>query len=200
MPLPVTEVERELRHTRRVRYEGYKRADGPVGHRGAPHRRQEPRLPDEDRRAPRRAADPRDVAAPHHRPPLQRARRRGDLRRGALSRRLRDHRAGLQAADRPESDPRISGKSVKQLFGGVKAARTSPRCSPACPPPRSRPSPARCRKSASDGRKPFQLDQCHALDTTSETVRKWYPKWYRKTRRPAALDRRQCRRAASRRR
>ena len=28
MPLPVTEVERELTHTRRVRYEGYKRADG----------------------------------------------------------------------------------------------------------------------------------------------------------------------------
>ena len=28
MPLPVTDVERELRHTRRVRYEGYKRADG----------------------------------------------------------------------------------------------------------------------------------------------------------------------------
>jgi hypothetical protein len=31
-----------------------------------------------------------------------------------------------------------------------------------------------------DGRKPFQLDQCHALDTSSETVRKWYPKWHRK--------------------
>ena len=28
MPLPLTEVERELRHTRRVRFEGYKRADG----------------------------------------------------------------------------------------------------------------------------------------------------------------------------
>ena len=28
MPLPLTDVERELRHTRRVRYEGYKRADG----------------------------------------------------------------------------------------------------------------------------------------------------------------------------
>ena len=28
MPLPVTDVERELTHTRRVRYEGYKRADG----------------------------------------------------------------------------------------------------------------------------------------------------------------------------
>src|SRR5262245_39916170 len=28
MPLPVTTVERELRHTRRVRYEGYRRSDG----------------------------------------------------------------------------------------------------------------------------------------------------------------------------
>src|SRR5262245_66636003 len=28
MPLPVSNVEREHRHTRRVRYEGYKRADG----------------------------------------------------------------------------------------------------------------------------------------------------------------------------
>src|SRR5919109_4197444 len=28
MPLPEIEVERELVHTRRVRYEGYKRADG----------------------------------------------------------------------------------------------------------------------------------------------------------------------------
>src|SRR5947199_6099659 len=28
MPLPVQDVERELTHTRRVRFEGYKRADG----------------------------------------------------------------------------------------------------------------------------------------------------------------------------
>ena len=27
--------------------------------------------------------------------------------------------------------------------------------------------------------KPFQLDKCHALDTTGETVRRYYPKWYR---------------------
>jgi hypothetical protein len=30
-----------------------------------------------------------------------------------------------------------------------------------------------------DGRKPFQLDQCHALETSTETVRKLYPKWHR---------------------
>ena len=27
--------------------------------------------------------------------------------------------------------------------------------------------------------KPFQLDRCHALDTGSETVRRYYPRWYR---------------------
>ena len=27
--------------------------------------------------------------------------------------------------------------------------------------------------------KPFQLDKCHALDSRSRTVAKYYPKWYR---------------------
>jgi hypothetical protein len=27
--------------------------------------------------------------------------------------------------------------------------------------------------------RPFQLGRCHALDTTTETVRRYYPKWYR---------------------
>lgn len=27
--------------------------------------------------------------------------------------------------------------------------------------------------------KPYQLDRCHALEQTSETVRRYYPKWYR---------------------
>jgi Protein of unknown function (DUF2889) len=30
-----------------------------------------------------------------------------------------------------------------------------------------------------DGCKPFQLDQCHALDTRGETVGRYYPRWYR---------------------
>ena len=79
-----------------------------LGHRSAPDRRQEPRQPDEGRRAPRRAADPRDVAAPHHRPALHRAGRERELRRRALSRRLREHRAGLQAADRSQPDEKFS--------------------------------------------------------------------------------------------
>jgi hypothetical protein len=27
--------------------------------------------------------------------------------------------------------------------------------------------------------KPFQLDRCHALDTTGDAVRRYYPKWHR---------------------
>jgi hypothetical protein len=34
------------------------------------------------------------------------------------------------------------------------------------------------REGDGDG-KPFQLDRCHALDTTTDTVRRYYPKWYR---------------------
>jgi hypothetical protein len=30
-----------------------------------------------------------------------------------------------------------------------------------------------------DGTKPFQLDRCHALETTTDTVRRYYPKWYK---------------------
>src|SRR5262245_763229 len=29
------------------------------------------------------------------------------------------------------------------------------------------------------GEKPFQLDRCHALETTTDTVRLYYPRWYR---------------------
>lgn len=35
------------------------------------------------------------------------------------------------------------------------------------------------RDNEDGGRKPFQLDQCHALETSSETVRQFYPRWYR---------------------
>jgi Protein of unknown function (DUF2889) len=37
-----------------------------------------------------------------------------------------------------------------------------------------------------NGNKPFQLDRCHALATTTETVRRYYPRWYRDGLAPAA--------------
>lgn len=33
--------------------------------------------------------------------------------------------------------------------------------------------------NADNGHKPFQLDRCHALESHSEAVRRYYPRWYR---------------------
>ncbi|HJV25377.1 MAG TPA: DUF2889 domain-containing protein [Aromatoleum sp.] len=35
------------------------------------------------------------------------------------------------------------------------------------------------RDNEDSAEKPFQLDRCHALDCSGETVRLYYPKWYR---------------------
>jgi hypothetical protein len=35
------------------------------------------------------------------------------------------------------------------------------------------------REIEESGAKPFQLDRCHALETTTDTVRRYYPQWYR---------------------
>ena len=35
------------------------------------------------------------------------------------------------------------------------------------------------RDNHDDGRRPFQLDRCHALDTGGEAVRLYYPRWRR---------------------
>lgn len=35
------------------------------------------------------------------------------------------------------------------------------------------------RDNADFGGKPFQLDRCHALESSSEAVRRYYPRWYR---------------------
>ena len=38
---------------------------------------------------------------------------------------------------------------------------------------------AELRQREDEGIKPMQLDRCHALDTGGDTVRRYYPKWYR---------------------
>ncbi|MDG3065571.1 DUF2889 domain-containing protein [Thauera mechernichensis] len=35
------------------------------------------------------------------------------------------------------------------------------------------------RDNEDDGVKPFQLDRCHALETSAAAVRAYYPRWYR---------------------
>lgn len=35
------------------------------------------------------------------------------------------------------------------------------------------------RDNEDTGEKPFQLDRCHALETSTDTVRRYYPRWFR---------------------
>jgi hypothetical protein len=110
MPLPVPDVERELTHTRRVRYEGYKRADG-----------------------------------------------LWDIEAHLSDVKNHDYRlkTGVRRAGQPIHEMWLRLTIDRQLaFGEAQEDR-------------------------GDGTRPFQLDQCHALETSSETVKKWYPKWHR---------------------
>lgn len=42
------------------------------------------------------------------------------------------------------------------------------------------------REDSAETGKPFQLDRCHALETTTDNVRRYYPTWYRGA--PAVTD------------
>jgi len=70
-------------------------------------------------------------------------------------------------------------KAVKELLGGVRG------CSHLTEllghfPTLALQTYAGERKDTEDrGGKPFQLDRCHALETSGEAVRLYYPKWFR---------------------
>ena len=185
MPLPVTDVERELRHTRRVRYEGYKRADG---------------LWDIE-------AHLTDIKS-HDNPMKTGVRRAGQpihemWLRVTIDRHLNilDAVAASDAVPYPggcetiaPSYKRLIGlnlartfrKGVKQLFGDVKGCTHLTEMLGGLPTAAIQTFAGEMPEEPVEGRKPFQLDQCHALDTSSETVRKWYPKWHRAKRKTEA--------------
>jgi hypothetical protein len=142
MSLPVTEVERELLHTRRVRYEGYKRADGLWDI--------EAHLTDIKNHDYQLKTGVRRAGQPVHSMWL----------RLTIDRRFNV----VEAAASSEAVPYPGGcetiaPAYRQLVGlnlvrgfrqkgtscsaACAAAPTSPRCSPACRPPRSSRSPAR---------------------------------------------------------
>ena len=179
MPLPVTDVERELRHTRRVRYEGYKRADGlwdleahltdtkshdnpmktGVRRAGQPIHEMWLRLTI-DRHLNILAASASSDAVPYP---------GGCETIAPAYRRL----VGLNLA-------RDFRRGVRKLFGDVKGCTHLTEMLGGFPTAAIQTFAGEMPEERADGRKPFQLDQCHALDTHGETVRKWYPKWYRK--------------------
>jgi hypothetical protein len=183
MPLPVTEVERELRHTRRVRFEGYKRSDG---------------LWDIE-------AHLSDIKS-HDNPMKTGVRRAGQpIHEMWLRLTIDRHLTILDACASSDAVPYPGGcetiapaykrlvglnlarrfrKEVKRLFGEVKGCTHLTEMLVGFPTAAIQTFAGEMPEEHEDGRRPFQLDQCHALDTSGETVKKWYPKWYENPRVP----------------
>ena len=179
MPLPVTSVERELRHTRRARYEGYKRSDG---------------LWDIE-------AHLTDVKS-HDNPMKTGVRRAGQpIHEMWLRLTIDRHFNVLDAVASSDAVPYPGGceaitpsykrliglslarnfrREVKKLFGDVRGCTHLSELLAGFPTAAIQTFAGEMPEEREDGRRPFQLDQCHALDTTGATVRKWYPKWHRK--------------------
>jgi hypothetical protein len=179
MALPLSEVERELTHTRRVRYEGYKRADGlwdieahltdiknhdfslktGVRRAGQPVHSMWIRITI-DRRMNIVAAAASSDAVPYPGGCETIAPAYGKLVGLSL---LKDFR-----------------KKTRELLGGVKGCTHLTEMLGGLPTAAIQTFAGEIPEDRADGGKPFQLDQCHALETSSETVRQWYPKWHRK--------------------
>ncbi len=178
MPLPIQDVERELTHTRRVRFEGYKRADGLWDIEG--------HLTD----------------IKNHDFTLQTGVRRAGLPVHDMSVRLTiDPKLNVVGAVAvSDAVPYPGGcetigpaysklvglnlmggfrKKVRELFGGVRGCTHISEMLGFFPTAAIQTFAGERREAPADGKKPFQIDQCHALDAQSDTVRRMYPKWYR---------------------
>jgi hypothetical protein len=183
MPLPGIEAERELLHTRRIRYEGYKRADGLWDI--------EAHLTDIKNHDYMLKTGVRRAGQPVH----------GMWLRLTIDSKLDivDACASTDAVPYPGgcetivpayrkliglSLVRDFRKSARQLLGGVRGCTHLTEMLAGMPSAAIQSFAGEMKEERDDGKKPFQLDQCHALETTSETVKKWYPRWYENPRVP----------------
>lgn len=180
MSLPVSEVERELTHTRRVRYEAYKRSDGLWDIEGhlLDTKNHDFRLKTGVRRAGQAIHDM--------------------WIRVTIDRNFNilDAVAATDAVPYPGGCDRVPPvyrqliglnlirgfrKKTWEILGGVKGCTHITEMLAGLPTAAIQSFAGEMPEEREDGGKPFQLDQCQALETGSETVRRWYPKWYRKT-------------------
>ena len=177
MPLPVSEVERELTHTRRVRFEGYKRADGlwDIEAHLLDTKNHDFHLKTGVRRAGQAVHDM--------------------WLRVTIDRSFTvlDAQASMDAVPYPGGCEKIPPaykkliglnlvrgfrKRVWEALGGIKGCTHLTEMLAGLPTAAIQTFAGEMPEDSEQGPKPFQLDQCHALETTSDTVKKWYPKWY----------------------
>jgi len=179
MPLPVTEVERELTHTRRVRYEGYKRKDGLFDI--------EAHLTDAKNHDYRLKTGVRRAGQPIHdmwvRITIDRAMT------------ILDAAASSDSVPYPGGCEKIAPEYRKLIglnllrgfrkachaqFGNVRGCTHITELLGGLPTAAIQTFAGEMNEDGErEGEKPFQIDQCHALESTTETVKILYPKWFK---------------------
>lgn len=178
MPLPASAVARLPRHRRSIVFEGYKRADGLWDLEG------------------------RLLDTKHHDYPLSSGlRRAGEAVHDLWLRvtidqefRVRDLEACSDAVPYPGGCDAVAPayrqligasllkgfrKKVDSLVGGVLGCSHLSELLLLVPTAAIQTFAGDLRDNDHGDDKPFQLDHCRALETSSETVRRYYPKWYR---------------------
>ena len=178
MPLPVSEVERELTHTRRIRYEGYKRSDGLWDI--------EAHLLDTKNHDYHLKTGVRRAGQPIHDMWL----------RVTIDRTMNivDAHASMDAVPYPGGCEQIPPaykklvglnllrgfrKQTWELLGSVRGCTHLTEMLAGLPTAAVQTFAGEMKEERDDGTKPFQLDQCHALESSTDTVKKWYPKWFK---------------------
>jgi DUF2889 family protein len=178
MPLPLSDVERELTHTRRVRYEGYKRADGLWDI--------EAHLTDVKNHDFHLRTGVRRAGQAIHDMWVRVTIDRGfTIRAAAASSDTVPYPGGCETI--APAYGQLVGLSLikdfrrktRELLGGVRGCTHLTEMLGGLPTAAIQTFAGESSEEREDGRKPFQLDQCHALETTSQTVQRWYPKWHR---------------------
>ena len=179
MPLPVPDVERELAHTRRVRYEGYKRADGLWDIEG--------HLTDIKNHDYRLKTGVRRAGQPVHSMWLRLTIDRGfNIVDALASSEAVPYPGGCEGAA-PAYRALVGlnllkdfRRKARELLGGVRGCTHLTEMLGGMPTAAIQSFAGEMKEEQDDGSKPFQLDHCLALETSTETVRRWYPRWYRK--------------------
>lgn len=178
MPLPPPTIERTRIHTRLVELGGYKRVDG--------HWDIEAHL-----------SDIKD----HDYPLSSGLRKQGEPVHDLWVRVTVDHQMNITEAiassdatpyagycDRIAPDyAKLIGlnlfhgfrKSVRELFGSTRGCSHLTEMLMYLPTVALQTFASEVFDSDDSAHKPYQLDKCHALDSHSDTVQRYYPRWYR---------------------
>ena len=105
------------------------------------------------------------------------SRDRGAHRRHALSGRVRPDRACVLRSSSARISCRGFRKRLHDDMGGIAGCTHVTELLGSLPTAAVQTFAGLRREDEGEG-KPFQLDHCHALETTTDTVRRYYPKWY----------------------